>query len=97
MNERPLSSTLIRSHERMMSPGWAPIALRSALMLSSSTMELTDYVALADMEITVHQDREITSRTLLPGLQYIAAMNEYFGINLDARYEDLSPLGPIRL
>ena len=50
-------------------------------------------VTLTDMELTVRRDGEITSRILPPGSQYIAAISEYFGINLDARYEDLSPLG----
>ena len=54
-------------------------------------------VALTDMELMVHRDGEITSRTLPPGPQYIEAISEYFGINLDARYEDLSPLDPICL
>jgi N-hydroxyarylamine O-acetyltransferase len=48
---------------------------------------------LTDMELTIHRDGEIASRTLRPGPQYIAAISEYFGINLDARYEDLLPLG----
>ena len=48
-------------------------------------MELT----LDVMELTVHHDGEITSRTLPPGPPYIAAISEYFGVNLDARHEDL--------
>ena len=47
---------------------------------------------LTDMELTVYQDGESASRTLPPGPQYIAAIREYFGINLDARYEDLLAL-----
>lgn len=52
-------------------------------------------VTLADMELTVHRDGESTSKTLLPGPLYIAAISEYFGINLDVLYEDLSPPRPI--
>ena len=49
-------------------------------------------VTLADMDLTIHRDGVSTSRTLSPGPQYIAAIREYFGINLDARYEDLLAL-----
>ena len=52
-------------------------------------------VTLADMDLTVYQDGEIMSRTLPPGTQYVEAISDYFGIRLDARYEDLSPLGRI--
>lgn len=47
---------------------------------------------LTDMELMVHRDEKTISRTLPPGSQYISAISEYFGIRLDARYEDLSPL-----
>jgi len=49
--------------------------------------------ALSDMELTIHRDGQITSRTLPPGTPYIAAIAENFGIDLDARYEDLLLLG----
>ena len=47
---------------------------------------------LTDMELIIHRDGEVTSRTLQPGPQYISAIGEYFGIRLDARYEELLPL-----
>jgi N-hydroxyarylamine O-acetyltransferase len=45
-------------------------------------------ITLADMELTVYQNGETTSRTLQPGPSYIAAISEYFGIDLDARDEE---------
>lgn len=49
-------------------------------------------VTLSDMELTIHRDGQAAMRTLPPGPQYMAALAEHFGIDLDARYEDLAPL-----
>lgn len=49
-------------------------------------------MTLSDMELTIYRDGQSNSRTLPPGPQYLAAIAEHFGINLDAAYEDLAPL-----
>jgi len=49
-------------------------------------------ITLSDMELTIHREGESISRTLPPGREYLAAIGEHFGIEIDARYEDLAPL-----
>ncbi len=49
-------------------------------------------VTLTDMELTIYRGGEITSRTLSPGSEYMSALTEHFGIDLNMNYEDLSPL-----
>jgi N-hydroxyarylamine O-acetyltransferase len=48
---------------------------------------------LTDMELTIHRGGQSISRTLPPGPEYIAALASYFGIDVDAKYEDLAPMG----
>jgi N-hydroxyarylamine O-acetyltransferase len=49
-------------------------------------------VTLLNFTLSVERDGQSTSRELPDGAQYIAALSEYFGIQLDARYEDLLTL-----
>jgi len=49
-------------------------------------------VTLSDMELTIHRDGQSLSKTLPDGPQYISALAEHFGIEIDAIYEDMVPL-----
>jgi N-hydroxyarylamine O-acetyltransferase len=51
-------------------------------------------VTLSDMELTIHREGESASQTLPPGLPYMTAIAEHFGIHLDSKYEDFAPLSP---
>jgi N-hydroxyarylamine O-acetyltransferase len=53
-------------------------------------------VTLSDMELTIHRDGQSLSRTLRPGPQYMDAIEEYFGISLNAVYTDFVSLNRIR-
>ncbi len=46
-------------------------------------------VTLSDMDLTIHRDGQSTSKALPAGSQYISALTEHFGIEIDARHEDL--------
>ncbi len=48
---------------------------------------------LTDMELTIHRDGRSTTVTLPPGPEYVAALATHFGIDINAKYEDLMPLG----
>ena len=48
---------------------------------------------LADMELTMYRDGQSTVHTLPPGPKYMAALAEHFGIEVDAKYEDLCRSG----
>ncbi len=54
-------------------------------------------VTLSDMELTIHRDGQSLSKALPAGSSYISALAEHFGIDMDARYEDLAPLVPVLL
>jgi len=60
----------------------------------ASLPDPTGRVTLADMELAIYRNGQSVSRTLPAGPQYMAALTEHFGIDLDARYEDFKPLGP---
>jgi N-hydroxyarylamine O-acetyltransferase len=49
-------------------------------------------ITLSDMELTIYRNGQSSSQTLPPGPQYMAAVAEHFGIQLDSKYEDLAPL-----
>lgn len=51
-------------------------------------------VTLSDMELTIHRDGHSRKKALPPGRAYLEAIEEYFGIRLNAAYEDLAPLIP---
>jgi len=46
------------------------------------------------MQLAIHRDGAIATRNLPPGLEYMRALSEHFGIVLDVAYEDLAPLNP---
>jgi N-hydroxyarylamine O-acetyltransferase len=49
-------------------------------------------VTLSDMELAVYRDGQCVKCTLPAGPEYMASIAEHFGIDIDARYEDLAPL-----
>jgi N-hydroxyarylamine O-acetyltransferase len=49
-------------------------------------------VTLSDMLLATHRDGHSVSQTLPPGPQYMEAIAECFGIRLNSKYEDFSPL-----
>lgn len=51
-------------------------------------------VTLSDMDLTIHRDGNSKKRTLQPGRQYMEAIEEHFGIRLNAAYEELASLNP---
>jgi N-hydroxyarylamine O-acetyltransferase len=50
-------------------------------------------VTLSDMQLATYRDGQSVSETLPPGPQYMAAIEQHFGIRLDSKYEDFSALG----
>jgi N-hydroxyarylamine O-acetyltransferase len=46
-------------------------------------------VTLSDMDLTIYRGGQSTRTVLPPGPEYLAALSEHLGIQLDARYEDL--------
>ena len=52
-------------------------------------------VTLSDMELTIRRDGQSLSETLPAGSQYISALAENFGIEIDANYEDLALLDTV--
>ena len=49
-------------------------------------------ITLFDREITVHRNGHSVKRNLPPGRPYLEAIEEHFGIRLNAAYEDFAPL-----
>ncbi len=49
-------------------------------------------VTLSDMELSIHRDGHTRKRMLPPGREYLEAIEEHFGIRLNAAYEDFAPL-----
>jgi arylamine N-acetyltransferase len=49
-------------------------------------------VTLSDMVLTIYQNRRSESRTLHTGQEYTNSLVEHFGIDVDAHYEDFTPL-----
>jgi N-hydroxyarylamine O-acetyltransferase len=47
---------------------------------------------LTDLELTIHRSGQSTNLMLEPGPAYITALARHFGIEVDAKYEDLTPL-----
>jgi len=51
-------------------------------------------VTLSDMELTIYRNGHGEKKTLPPGRQYLEAIEEHFGIHLNAAYKDFIPLSP---
>jgi N-hydroxyarylamine O-acetyltransferase len=51
-------------------------------------------VALLNFSLSIERDGESTTRELAGGTEYMSALAEHFGIELDERYEDLMPIAP---
>ena len=49
-------------------------------------------ITLLDSELTVHRNGHSVKKALQPGHQYLKAIEEHFGIRLNATHEDLAPL-----
>jgi N-hydroxyarylamine O-acetyltransferase len=49
-------------------------------------------VTLSDMELTIYRDGQSVSRPLPAGPAYVAAIEEHFGIDVDAKYENFLPV-----
>lgn len=47
---------------------------------------------LAGMELTIHREGQSTRLSLPPGPEYMAALTRHFGLEIDAAYEELTPL-----
>jgi N-hydroxyarylamine O-acetyltransferase len=47
---------------------------------------------LTDLELTLHRNGRRRSLKLSPGPEYMTALDSHFGIKIDAKYEDLTPL-----
>ncbi len=69
---------------------WPPSFFRLHRMCSLH--KLWGRITLSDMELIIHRDGISEKTTLPPGRQYLEAIEEHFGIRLNAAYEDFAPL-----